>query len=358
QILESQYKNSPDGLSGNEDCGQMSAWLVLSSMGIYPVCPGSDQYVWGTPWFEEITLQNGTEKPIRIMAPGAEKWSFAKGISVDGIPVEKTEISHSDFYSSKSILFDVQQEPAKISLANVKSEPLLTTINPAPRILAPRMAFRDSLEITCQGEPISGKLQFKIGDTGSWQTYSKPFYIRSSTSVFCRTSESESATSARFHRIPHNWVASLSHPHNPQYSAGGPEGLLDGLRGDPDWRKGGWQGYQNTDFEVVIDLQKSQMVKQVSGGFLQDTRSWIVMPKEMEVWVSADGKKYEKVGQVSHDIPVEKEGSFTQNLVLRLQSPKNVRYLKVKASRYGNLPDWHPGKGELSFVFVDEIDIQ
>ena len=61
QILEEQYSNLPDGLSGNEDCGQMSAWYVLSAMGFYSVTPGLDYYTIGTPLFEKATLnlENG-----------------------------------------------------------------------------------------------------------------------------------------------------------------------------------------------------------------------------------------------------------------------------------------------------------
>ena len=67
------YANDPDGLIGNEDCGQMSAWYVLSALGFYPVTPGSDQYIIGSPLFSlaEIKLEN--ERSFIINAPGAGK---------------------------------------------------------------------------------------------------------------------------------------------------------------------------------------------------------------------------------------------------------------------------------------------
>ena len=64
QILTELYKNDPDGVSGNEDCGQMSAWYVFSSMGFYPVTPGSNQYIIGTPLFDKATINLRKRKTI------------------------------------------------------------------------------------------------------------------------------------------------------------------------------------------------------------------------------------------------------------------------------------------------------
>jgi predicted alpha-1,2-mannosidase len=67
RIMEEMYSDRPDGLCGNEDCGQMSAWYLFSALGFYPVCPGSDQYVIGSPLFTEanIRLENGSNFSIR-----------------------------------------------------------------------------------------------------------------------------------------------------------------------------------------------------------------------------------------------------------------------------------------------------
>ena len=67
RIMNELYSDQPDGLSGNEDCGQMSSWLVMSAMGFYPVTPGSHEYIIGSPWFDEIkiNLENGNEFTIK-----------------------------------------------------------------------------------------------------------------------------------------------------------------------------------------------------------------------------------------------------------------------------------------------------
>ena len=64
------YRNHLNGLSGNDDCGQMSAWYIFTSLGLYPVCPGSNQYVLGPPYLPSQKLQLPNGKTFRIKAPG------------------------------------------------------------------------------------------------------------------------------------------------------------------------------------------------------------------------------------------------------------------------------------------------
>ena len=68
-VLHNQYFNAPDGLSGNEDCGQMSAWYILNSMGFYQVCPGKPVYSIGRPLFEEVTINLPDRKTFVIRNP-------------------------------------------------------------------------------------------------------------------------------------------------------------------------------------------------------------------------------------------------------------------------------------------------
>ena len=67
--MNKMYRNNIDGLCGNDDCGQMSAWYILSSMGFYPVCPGTDQYILGSPLFKSVTLNLENGKKV-----GADSW--------------------------------------------------------------------------------------------------------------------------------------------------------------------------------------------------------------------------------------------------------------------------------------------
>ncbi|MDZ7774503.1 MAG: glycoside hydrolase family 92 protein [Bacteroidales bacterium] len=87
QILETMYTTDPDGLSGNEDCGQMSAWYVFSAMGFYPVTPADSFYVLGAPVFEKITLKAG-EDPFIIEADHPQK-PYVKRLTMKSKTLEK-----------------------------------------------------------------------------------------------------------------------------------------------------------------------------------------------------------------------------------------------------------------------------
>jgi putative alpha-1,2-mannosidase len=95
KILREQYSANPDGLSGNEDCGQMSAWYVMSSLGIYNIAPGQQQYQIGVPQFEKITINLENGKRFSISNPGATVSSgnfYLQGMNLDKKPYSKLYI--------------------------------------------------------------------------------------------------------------------------------------------------------------------------------------------------------------------------------------------------------------------------
>jgi putative alpha-1,2-mannosidase len=97
KINEEEYGTGPGGLSGNEDAGQMSAWLVFSMLGFYPVCPGSGEYILTSPAFEEISIQLPGGKFFRIDSKGLDKNNFyVKSSSVNGIKIKRYAITHKD----------------------------------------------------------------------------------------------------------------------------------------------------------------------------------------------------------------------------------------------------------------------
>ncbi len=108
------YKNAPNGLSGNDDCGQMSAWLIFSSMGFYPVCPGSGEYVIGSPMFSKITLNLPApyNKKVTISAPGVAKgMKYIKSLRMDGKPITKPFIRHDDLVKCDELVFEMSETP-------------------------------------------------------------------------------------------------------------------------------------------------------------------------------------------------------------------------------------------------------
>lgn len=112
RILESQYKNQPNGHCGNEDCGQMSAWFVLSSLGFYPVNPAQGVYVFGVPYFEKAEIQVSKDKIFTIVAKNfSSKNKYIKAIYLNGNPYKKLYISHKDIIKGGELVFEMGDTP-------------------------------------------------------------------------------------------------------------------------------------------------------------------------------------------------------------------------------------------------------
>jgi predicted alpha-1,2-mannosidase len=113
-IMREMYGDSPDGLCGNDDCGQMSAWYIFSALGFYPVCPGSNWYAIGSPLVKSavITLENG--RTLRITVENqSEENVYIREINLDGVKYSKNYISHSDLFIAGVITFVMTSKPNK-----------------------------------------------------------------------------------------------------------------------------------------------------------------------------------------------------------------------------------------------------
>jgi predicted alpha-1,2-mannosidase len=106
EIVNTMYRDAPDGLCGNDDCGQMSAWYIFSVLGFYPVCPGSNEYVIGTPSAPraEINLENG-KKFIIVAENISDKDIYIQGIVLNGQIYNKLFIRHEDIMKGGELKF-------------------------------------------------------------------------------------------------------------------------------------------------------------------------------------------------------------------------------------------------------------
>jgi predicted alpha-1,2-mannosidase len=114
QIMETLYDDKPDGLSGNEDCGQMSAWYILSSMGFYPVCPGEPNYIIGSPLFDKVTinLENGKKFTIRANNVSANN-KYIQSATLNGKDYQKSWFTHNDIMNGSEFAFEMGPKPNK-----------------------------------------------------------------------------------------------------------------------------------------------------------------------------------------------------------------------------------------------------
>jgi putative alpha-1,2-mannosidase len=114
RIVNEMYRNEPDGLCGNDDCGQMSAWYIFSSLGFYPVAPGSDQYVIGSPCVltAEIALDGG--RKFTMKAEGlSDRNIYIQRATLNGKPLERTWITHGEIISGGDLVFVMGQRPSR-----------------------------------------------------------------------------------------------------------------------------------------------------------------------------------------------------------------------------------------------------
>lgn len=112
QAMSLLYQSTPDGLSGDEDNGQMSAWYVLSALGIYPVCPGTPYYLFGSPVFRKATLQLGSGKTFTLVARdnGPQEY-YIDGATLDGQPWNKIFITQDQLLRGGELSFQMVSSP-------------------------------------------------------------------------------------------------------------------------------------------------------------------------------------------------------------------------------------------------------
>lgn len=128
EIMNKMYRNNIDGLCGNDDCGQMSAWYIFSALGFYPVCPGTDQYVLGAPYLPSIKLNLENGKTFEVKAPKvSDKNRYVKSVKLNGKPYAKGYITQQDIMDGGVLEFEMSSKPNKKRLFTGDNQPYSLT---------------------------------------------------------------------------------------------------------------------------------------------------------------------------------------------------------------------------------------
>lgn len=113
QVMDTQYSDTPAGLAGNDDCGQMSAWYVMSAMGFYPVTPGTDRYQIGTPRFDHATIHLPNGKQLRIQAVGADVGKqYIRAVTLNGKPLRRYWVRQEEIVAGGELVFEMSSMPS------------------------------------------------------------------------------------------------------------------------------------------------------------------------------------------------------------------------------------------------------
>ncbi|HEV7644497.1 MAG TPA: GH92 family glycosyl hydrolase [Pyrinomonadaceae bacterium] len=365
-ILDEFYKPAPDGLIGNEDCGQMSAWYVLSASGFYAVTPGQEGvYVLGTPLFPEVKyhLENGKTFTIRARNVSSAN-KYISSAKINGVRTDAPILTHKDLMSGAMLELEMTDKPSMAAFTGFPGSALPGDSVAVPLIDGGGRLFNRQTSVTLSATEPAAKIHFTIdGSTPTVRSpvYTAPISIDSTTTVKAITQDPVERTSliaeATFHKKPHDWTVKIANKYNRQYTGGGDEGLIDGIRGTLNFASGEWQGYQPYDLDAVIDLQRETEIRRVGGGFLQDAGPWIWMPTHIEFEVSQDNITWTKVADIKTDVD-PRDMKATMRDYKQAITPIKARYVRVHAYNLGKIPAWHPGAGDDAFIFVDEIFIE
>lgn len=362
KIMKELYHTKRDGLSGNEDCGQMSAWYVFSALGFYPVTPGVDYYVYGTPLFKKAVITPGNGNSFTITATSAsENAIYPARILLNG-KTTMTFIRNSDILSGGSLSYELSDKK-EIPDYKPATAPWNYNMAMVPYLVSGPRAFIDSCNVSLHTFTPGGTVYYTTDSTlapAQWKKFTEPFVLTQSSTVYARTVsanvEPSFTESVSFIRLPYKRSISYTHPYSHLYTAGGVNGLIDGIRGEPEVF-GSWQGFQGTDLEAVVDLGEVRAIDGITTGFLQQYPSWIWLPLSVRYELSDDGITYRSVYQKNTSDADDVPGSFVRNYESNNLKEK-ARYVRVTAVNRKTCPEWHPGAGYPAWIFVDEIEIR
>ncbi|PKP35545.1 MAG: hypothetical protein CVU00_01980 [Bacteroidetes bacterium HGW-Bacteroidetes-17] len=367
KIMDELYTDQPSGLCGNEDCGQMSAWYVLSALGFYPVCPGDNQYIIGTPLFDEISINLENGKKLTIKSENLSKEnSYIQAIKYNGVDYSKSYFTHEMLMEGGEFVYMMGSTPSDWG---TKAEDCPTSsitehlISPVPYFKSESRTFTEKLVVELASINPETEIFYSTNGKDPDQTskkYTDPIIISKSTSfkaIAYLNGIPSKVANAEYNKIQGGRKVSVKNAFSAQYTAGGEQALLDFIRGGENFRTGAWQGYYGVDFEAVVDLGESQQISGLSAGFHQEQNSWIWMPLYVEFFTSDDGQQYRKISRIENDVDPKIDGGVVKEFGVNYVN-KKARYIKVLAKNIEVCPDWHVGAGNKAWIFVDEITIR
>ncbi len=369
KLCNEMYTDKPDGLCGNEDCGQMSAWYVFSSIGFYPVSPGAINFSVGSPQFDEVIFHLESGKHFVVAAENASISNpyIANWIAEKDAPNIFFGFMYAELMNGGRTSFrmrnvaelnnDIPEFPEN-EYPDIPKVPLVSGATNHLSVSSTDRTFTKHMELLMTGE---GKYFVSINN-GAFIKYSPEGHIDLyETSVLRSFSQNEAGVCSdtvefNYFKIPFGRSIKLNTTYANQYVAGGNNALIDGIRGSDNFRTGSWQGYEGQDLNAVVDLGEVKDISKISIGCLQDQGSWVFLPSEVIFYSSTDGKTFTEVARDKNTI-VQNTSVATLHDFKTSKATK-ARYIKVVAKNSGTCPAWHPGKGKPSWIFADEIMIE
>lgn len=329
KIKKELYTNSPDGLCGNEDCGQMSAWYVLACNDIYSFCPGIPEFIGVYPEATKATVNANT-----LMATVPRS---AKPTSITSTPV----------VLPAPVIIGPQTSFTKKADITIYCADTLAEMT---CIISKKQLHPETGETTIQKSKYNfmGRDQFTIETDQNFEvecTATRPGFVDSKK------------TYALFRHNNMSMKTVSSTAYDNQYTGGGKDALVDGIRGGSDFRTGAWQGWRGQDVELIVDLGNVKPIHTIGISCLEEIKSWIWFPSSVEIFVSDDGIQFTPEGIIKSAEPLNDYRPRTKEFTRDLRA--SGRFIKLKLHPgVDPIPTWHLGAGESCWIFADEIIIR
>lgn len=367
EILTTLYKDTPDGLCGNEDCGQMSAWYVMSALGFYSVTPGTTDYVCGMPLFDSVDVHLENGKTLQISKRNSKTPEpFVNAVMLQDKTMESGLLDHAALMQGGKLVYQLESRlreskvpgaPRNFLTPEIRVDETMAIV-PVPRATQASRTFEKSMQLAFAEPELFDGIFYAINN-GPYVEWKGPVKLEQTSSIRAyarKGNEKSDVAEFTYFRAQNDRKIKLLTTYANQYAAGGEKALIDFIRGPDNFMTGMWQGYEGVNLEAVIDLNSTQALKKCSIGFLQDENAWIFMPAEVEFLASQDGKNFKSIGVVKNDIPDKQSGVVRKDFTL--QQPVQARYIKVIGKNNGVCPEWHKGAGNKAWIFADEIIIE
>ena len=368
QLCRDMYVNAPDGLCGNEDCGQMSAWFVWSALGMYPVTPGSGEVVLGSPMFKRAVIQpDGASTATDIRARGLNarakcitgvRWHDATGNSSPML--SRSFVPVQDLAQGGTLELHMASKPNDTFGRAAQDRPTSAWeadgFVAVPSITAPRTFQQEAATFKLDHLRDEVRLEWSLDLGTTWKAYTEPVEVHKTTYLLARSISNKDTSAVVTHlmlKVDHPWVLTLETPPDNQYAAGGDQALIDGLQGGNDFRTGEWQGFWGEECVATLDLGNVESVKRIEVRALQDIKPWIWSPRRVLFSASEDGRDFDVVSTAKSTLSEDDNTVQIETFVCDV--PVNTRYLRVEAEGRGPIPEWHLGRGNDRWMFFDEI---
>jgi hexosaminidase len=147
-------------------------------------------------------------------------------------------------------------------------------------------------------------------------------------------------------------------PYHENYKKAGEYGLTDGIKGGLNFGDGTWMGWSGNNLDMVIDMDTTVAFQYLQLNCLQQTQSWILLPKKVEFFISEDGINWNQLTTQTHKIPDEDFKPQVHAFIYQVPITIKARYIRAIATNYGKLPAWHNGAGGDAWIFADEVIVR